>query len=106
MNQNRRADCKSRSINPERATADGKGPLTPDLSPSEGERGNRRQSFRHACSWMQHASRVCVVFWLIITLSAGAAIPSAEKLLPDDTLVVITAPDYTKLRESARRAPI
>src|SRR5262245_55103963 len=43
---------------------------------------------------------------LLITLTAGAAIPSPEKLLPDDTLVLLTAPDYTKLREISKRTPL
>ena len=41
------------------------------------------------------------------TLSAGAAIPvpPPEKLLPDDTLVVITAPDIGKIRELYKNSP-
>ncbi len=34
-----------------------------------------------------------------------AAVPSAEKLLPDDTLFLLTAPDYTKLREIYTKLP-
>lgn len=36
---------------------------------------------------------------------AGAAIPPAEKLLPPETLAVLTAPDWAKLNEYYRKAP-
>lgn len=42
---------------------------------------------------------------LAIAPRAGAAIPAPERLLPDDTLVVLTAPDFTKLQESWYRQP-
>ena len=35
----------------------------------------------------------------------GAAIPPAEKLLPADTLLLVTAPDFTALRAAARQSP-
>src|SRR5947209_19373833 len=38
-------------------------------------------------------------------LNLSAAIPAVEKVLPDDTLVVVTTPDYTKLRELYRTSP-
>lgn len=38
------------------------------------------------------------------TLSA-AAVPPAEKLLPDDTLFVVTAPDFPKLRDILKASP-
>jgi hypothetical protein len=38
-------------------------------------------------------------------LSSGAALPPAEKILPDDTLVVLTAPDFAKLREIYKSSP-
>ena len=34
---------------------------------------------------------------LVVALTAGAAIPAPEQILPDDTLVLLTAPDYGKL---------
>ena len=34
-----------------------------------------------------------------------AAIPSPERLLPDDTLIVVTAPDFNKLREINQDSP-
>lgn len=34
-----------------------------------------------------------------------AAIPPAENLLPADTLLVVTAPDFGKLRDAARQSP-
>jgi hypothetical protein len=52
----------------------------------------------------RYAGQACSILGLLVTLTAGAAIPSPEKLLPDDTLVLLTAPDYAKLREISRRA--
>ena len=37
--------------------------------------------------------------------NSRAAIPSAEKLLPDDTLVLFTVPDFAKLREVYKASP-
>ena len=43
----------------------------------------------------------------LLTLAApvGAAIPPAESLLPSDTLLLITAPDFAKMRDAARQSP-
>jgi len=35
----------------------------------------------------------------------GAAVPAPDKLLSDDTLLVITAPDYSKLRDTFKDSP-
>src|SRR5689334_11818517 len=40
-----------------------------------------------------------------LALSASAAIPPVEKLLPDDTLLLLTTPDYTKMRETYHNSP-
>jgi hypothetical protein len=40
-----------------------------------------------------------------ILLNAVAAIPPAEKLLPDDTLIVVGTPDFTALREVYNTSP-
>jgi hypothetical protein len=42
---------------------------------------------------------------LAMTLAGSAAIPAPDKLLPDDTLAVLTAPDFTKLREVWKKLP-
>ena len=34
-----------------------------------------------------------------------AAIPAPEKLLPDDTLVLVTAPDFARLRDLVKKSP-
>src|ERR1041385_782119 len=39
------------------------------------------------------------------TFAATAAVPSPEKLLSDDTLFVITAPDFSKLRDTFKNSP-
>ena len=35
----------------------------------------------------------------------GAAVPPPEKLLSDDTLLVITAPDFSRLRDTFKNSP-
>jgi hypothetical protein len=40
-----------------------------------------------------------------IALNAAAAIPPAEKLLPDDTLIVVGTPDFSVLREVYKTSP-
>ncbi len=47
---------------------------------------------------------LCAAF-LALVLSSGAAIPSAERLLPDDTLLVVTVPDVAKMREIYKASP-
>ena len=49
-----------------------------------------------AASWL---------LFLLLGLSTMAAIPSPEKILPDDTLILITAPDFTKLKEAWKKGP-
>src|SRR5438477_12935158 len=43
--------------------------------------------------------------YLFLAGNSHAAIPSAEKLLPDDTLVLFTVPDFAKLREVYKASP-
>ena len=47
---------------------------------------------------------LCAAFFALV-LSSGAAIPSAERLLPDDTLLVVTVPDVAKMREIYKASP-
>ncbi|MCX6913944.1 MAG: hypothetical protein NT167_12980, partial [Verrucomicrobia bacterium] len=42
---------------------------------------------------------------LSLALTSGAAIPAPEQILPDDTLLLVTAPDYGKLHEIWQRSP-
>ena len=46
-----------------------------------------------------------LAFCFALTRSAGGAVASPEKLLPDDTLVVVTAPDFGKLRADFKKTP-
>lgn len=61
--------------------------------------------------FMHKLRTVCArpVFGLIFVASclvaAGVTVPPPERLLPDDTLVVITAPDFTRLKETWHRLP-
>jgi len=38
-------------------------------------------------------------------MASRAAVPAPEKILPDDTLIVLTAPDFSKLREAWAKTP-
>lgn len=40
-----------------------------------------------------------------LTFAAPAAVPTPERLLPDDTLVLLTAPDFTRLRDAWQKMP-
>ena len=40
-----------------------------------------------------------------LTFSAAAAVPVVEKLLPDDTLAMVTTPDFAKARDAYHNAP-
>src|SRR5688572_11745485 len=44
-------------------------------------------------------------FLLWSALAAFAAVPPPEKLLPPDTLFVVSAPDWTKLRDVYKKSP-
>ncbi len=44
-------------------------------------------------------------FFLFLALSASAVVPSVEKLLPDDTLFLVTTPDFVKMRDVYRASP-
>lgn len=58
---------------------------------------------------MHHYPRRLLVVGLqifaCVALTASAAIPSVEKLLPDDTLFMVTTPDFTKLRATYTSSP-
>jgi hypothetical protein len=41
----------------------------------------------------------------LAALAATAAIPAPEQLLPDDTLIVLTVPDFAKLRQICQKSP-
>jgi hypothetical protein len=56
------------------------------------------------CKRVSHA--LALFFGLSLgTYTAIAAVPPPEKLLSDDTLLVITAPDFSKLRETLKSSP-
>src|SRR5215469_11671176 len=46
-----------------------------------------------------------LAFFGFVALTASAAIPPVEKLLPDDTLFLVTTPDFSKMRELYRTSP-
>src|ERR1044071_3198852 len=43
--------------------------------------------------------------FLALVLCAGAAVPAPEKILPDDTLVLVTAPDFGQVRANWKKGP-
>lgn len=57
---------------------------------------NRIASIRH----------LLAVAALCVASSLHAAVPPAEKILPDDTLVMLTVPDMVKTREITRKSPM
>lgn len=46
---------------------------------------------------------LCV--WLLSPATSHAAVPPPEKLLPEDTLVLLTAPDFSKLAQVWQKSP-
>src|SRR5258708_276267 len=46
-----------------------------------------------------------VVALLVLTHRVFGVVPPPEKLLPDDTLVVVTAPDFAKVRDLQKSLP-
>src|SRR5258706_4514714 len=46
-----------------------------------------------------------IIALLCISANSRAAIPTAEKILPQDTLVLLTIPDYAKLRDGYNNSP-
>src|SRR6267378_630397 len=63
------------------------------------------KSNRWVGSWLLKTFLALTAGLLSAGLNGIAAIPPAEKLLPDDTLVLLTVPDFTKLREIYKSAP-
>ena len=43
--------------------------------------------------------------WLTLAMAGHAAIPPAEQLLPSDTLLLITVPDFSALRTAGQQSP-
>src|SRR5216684_3859500 len=41
----------------------------------------------------------------LLASASAAPIPSAEKILPDDTILLLTIPDFTKAREIFKNSP-
>ena len=53
-----------------------------------------------------HKIRLALVATFVwAAVQGNAAVPSAEKLLPDDTLLMVTAPDFVKMRDIFRASP-
>jgi hypothetical protein len=55
--------------------------------------------------WARTALCLTLATVLLPAFGGYAAIPAPEKLLPDDTLLVITAPDFAKLRTTWDKLP-
>src|SRR5690349_8372418 len=56
-------------------------------------------------SVLRSFNRFALAALLCVPAVSWAAIPAAEKILPQDTLVLITIPDYSKLRDSYNNSP-
>src|SRR5579859_4549518 len=57
----------------------------------------------HMKPWRSFA--LSLAFFIFVALTASAVIPPVEKILPDDTLFLITTPDFAKMRELYRTSP-
>ncbi len=53
----------------------------------------------------QRAAGIFLIASLTFIASTRAAIPPVESLLPSDTLLVLTIPDFTKMRAVAKQSP-
>src|SRR5579862_1332243 len=51
---------------------------------------------RHNTACLRLSLGFAALFWLAV--SGYGVVPAPEKLLPDDTLILITAPDFAKLK--------
>ncbi len=54
---------------------------------------------------VKHLLFTCLGAALLFASTVRAAIPSPERLLPDDTLVMITAPDFGRLSDLSKKSP-
>ncbi len=48
---------------------------------------------------------LALTFGFLLEPASAAAVPGPEKLLPDDTLVLLTVPDFSKLRDLGKKLP-
>jgi len=62
-------------------------------------------SLRALAHWNRPKAGFCLAALLSLALTVGAAIPAPEQLLPDDTLIVLTTPDFAKLRQICLKSP-
>jgi hypothetical protein len=54
---------------------------------------------------LNRCARVLVLFLCSLGLACRAAVPPAERLLPDDTYALATAPDFANVRELYHKSP-
>ena len=52
-----------------------------------------------------NASFLLLASLFSLTLAAGAAVSAPQQLLPDDTLIMVTAPDFTRLKAVCQKSP-
>jgi hypothetical protein len=77
--------------------------LTPALSPTSRRRGRRSVGSTKVRGFNVLVGSLALFGRLVF--SASAALPSVEKLLPEDTLAMVTTPDFTKARAAYYSAP-
>src|SRR5438477_12577631 len=56
--------------------------------------------------WARAVNCVSLLVFSVLAWTGWSAVPAPEKLLPDDTLLVLTAPDFAKLRASWEQMPL
>lgn len=69
---------------------------------------NDHRSLQARTSLLKHLviPGFCTALLGVAATAAAAPVPPPEKLLPDDTLVVLTAPDFPKARASLAKLPL
>ena len=67
--------------------------------------GDGRTPMPLAARLPSHSFSLFTAALFSLALTAGAAIPAPEQLLPDDTLILLTAPDFAKLRQICQKSP-
>lgn len=62
----------------------------------------KKNSLRRVCT---QTVTILITLAALLGQSGSAAVPPVEKLLPPDTLLVLSTPDWTKLREVSKKSP-
>src|SRR5712671_5788881 len=65
----------------------------------------RRDRSMNNLMWRDKKTLSLAAIILCVALYGNAALPPPEKLLPDDTLAMVTAPNFSKIRDISKASP-